>query len=83
MVAPLTQILLNAGLDVDQVYDKDNLDLKQENYGYNVVTGEYGDMLEMGVIDPARVTSQALSNAISVATTILTTNAIITHARIN
>ena len=83
LVAPLTQILLNAGLDVDQVYDKDNLDLKQENYGYNVVTGEYGDMLEMGVIDPARVTSQALSNAISVATTILTTNAIITHARIN
>ena len=83
LVAPLTQILLNAGLDVDQVYSKDNLDLKQENYGYNVVSGEYGDMLEMGVIDPAKVTSQALSNAISVATTILTTNAIITHARIN
>ena len=83
LVAPLTQILLNAGLEVDEVYSKDNLDLKKENYGYNVVSGEYGDMLEMGVIDPAKVTSQALSNAISVATTILTTNAIITHARIN
>ena len=48
-----------------------------------MVTGEYGNMFDMGVIDPARVTTQALSNAISVATTILTTNAIITHARIN
>ena len=37
----------------------------------------------MGVVDPARVTTQALSNAISVATTILTTNAIVTHARIH
>jgi len=55
----------------------------KENEGYNVVTGEFGDMFEMGVIDPAKVTIQALSNAISVATTILTTNAIITHARIH
>ena len=46
-----------------------------------MVTGEYGDMFEMGVVDPAKVTTQALTNAISVATTILTTNAIITHAR--
>ena len=51
--------------------------------GYNVVTGEYGDMFEMGVVDPAKVTSEALSNAISVASTILTTNAIVTHARIH
>ena len=46
-----------------------------------MVPGEYGDMFEMGVVDPAKVTTQALTNAISVATTILTTNAIITHAR--
>ena len=75
--SPLQQILLNAGLDVCRIYTKP----LKKNEGYNVVTGEYGDMFEMGVIDPAKVTSQALSNAISVATTILTTNAIITHAR--
>jgi len=75
--SPLKQILINAGLDKKDVYKK-NL---KKNEGYNVVTREYGDMFKMGVIDPAKVTSQALSNAISVATTILTTNAIITHAR--
>ena len=92
LVAPLTQILINAGLDVDKIYDNDLMEKvfsKEGNintvkyFGYNVVTGEYGDMFEMGVVDPAKVTSEALSNAISVATTILTTNAIITHARIN
>ena len=75
--APLQQILVNAGLDKKDIY-KDKL---EKNCGYNVATGEYGDMFKMGVIDPAKVTTQALSNAISVATTILTTNAIITHAR--
>ena len=79
--APLQQILVNAGLDKKDIYnDADNL---KKNVGYNVVSGQYGDMFRMGVIDPAKVTSQALSNAISVATTILTTNAIITHARLN
>ena len=77
--APIAQILKNAGLDVTKIYTK----ALKENEGYNVVTGEFGDMFEMGVIDPAKVTIQALSNAISVATTILTTNAIITHARIH
>ena len=81
LVSPLTQILLNAGLDADEIYKNDNLLLSGDHFGYNVVTGEYGHMFKMGVIDPAKVTSQALSNAISVATTILTTNAIITHAR--
>ena len=75
--APLAQILKNAGLDSASVYDKK----LKKNEGYNVVTGEYGDMFEMGVVDPAKVTTQALTNAISVATTILTTNAIITHTR--
>ena len=85
LLAPLTQILINAGLDVNEIYDKDlyTVHKKTENFGYNVVTGEYGDMFEMGVVDPAKVTSEALSNAISVASTILTTNAIVTHARIH
>ena len=77
--SPLGQILENAGLSTEIVYKKKF----KKNEGYNVVTGEYGDMFKMGVIDPAKVTIQALSNAISVATTILTTNAIITHARIH
>jgi len=77
--SPLAQILINAGLDKKDIYKKK----LKNNEGYNVVTGKYGDMFEMGVVDPARVTIQALSNAISVATTILTTNAIVTHARIN
>ena len=75
--APIIQILENAGLEKDKVYNKK----LKKNEGYNVVSGKYGDMFKMGVVDPAKVTTQALSNAISVATTILTTNAIITHAR--
>ena len=79
--APLRQILKNAGLEKEDIYhEADNL---KKNVGYNVVNGQYGDMFKMGVVDPARVTTQALSNAISVATTILTTNAIVTHARIH
>ena len=75
--SPLAQILTNAGLEKGEIYKKK----LKKNEGYNVVTGEYGDMFEMGVVDPAKVKTQALTNAISVATTILTTNAIITHAR--
>ena len=50
--------------------------------GYNVVSREYGDMFEMGIVDPTKVTTNALLNAVSVATTILMTNAIITHTRV-
>jgi len=49
--------------------------------GYNVKNGEYGNMYKLGVIDPAKVTKNALKNAVSVATTILTTNAIVTLKR--
>ena len=90
--APLRQILINAGLDekeiMKEIYtpemigDDDNAPEDIVNTkGYNVVHKEYGDMFEMGVVDPAKVTKNALLNAVSVATTILTTNAIITHAR--
>ena len=51
------------------------------DYGYNAKTGEFGDMYKMGVIDPLKVTKNALQNAVSVAVTILSTNAIITMAR--
>jgi len=51
------------------------------DHGYNAKTGEFGDMYKMGVIDPLKVTKNALQNAVSVAVTILSTNAIITMAR--
>jgi len=51
------------------------------NVGYDVSAKKYGDMFDLGIIDPAKVTKNALLNAISVATTILTTNAIVTHKR--
>ena len=50
-------------------------------HGYNLKTAKMGDLIEMGVIDPLKVTRSALQNAVSVATTILSTNAIITMAR--
>jgi len=78
MAAPLRQILTNAGL-TDSVYD--NIPPSKIGYGYNVADGSYGDLIEMGVIDPVKVTRSALQNAISVATTILSTNAIITMGR--
>jgi chaperonin GroEL len=75
--APLEQILENAGLKVEDHY---TLDIA-EGQGLNVKTREVGDLIRMGVIDPLKVTRSALQNAISVATTILSTNAIITMAR--
>jgi chaperonin GroEL len=75
--SPLKQILLNVGLDAHSVYGG----ITQKGYGYNLKTGQVGDLIEMGVIDPLKVTRSALENAVSVAVTILSTNAIITMAR--
>ena len=75
--APLKQILANVGLDAQIVYGG----IVQKGQGYNLKTGIIGDLIEMGVIDPLKVTRSALENAVSVAVTILSTNAIITMAR--
>jgi chaperonin GroEL len=75
--SPLTQILVNAGLKVEDYYNNSLAD----GYGLNVKTGQTGDLIKMGVTDPLKVTRSALQNAVSVATTILSTNAIITMAR--
>lgn len=75
--SPLKQILLNVGLDAQIVYGG----ISQKGQGYNLKTGQVGDLIEMGVIDPLKVTRSALENAVSVAVTILSTNAIITMAR--
>lgn len=79
---PAKQILLNAGLDYSKVYshESDN-QIWDINRGYNVKTKEYGDMIKMGVVDPFKVTRTALKNALSVAITILSTDAIVTMAR--
>ncbi len=85
LCSPLSQILQNAGLNLDEYYNVSTLSdswLLQQSSEYNVKTEEFGDFFEMGVIDPLKVTKTAFTNAVSVATTILTTNAIITHARV-
>jgi chaperonin GroEL len=77
MQAPLTQILANAGICVTDVYNGK----EPFGEGYNLKTNTKAGLIEMGVIDPLKVTRSALQNAVSVAVTILSTNAIITMAR--
>ena len=79
MLTPMRQIMVNAGLPADKYYN--TLPYAADGVGMNVKTGDVGDMLHMGVIDPAKVTKEAITNAISVAGTILSTNAIVTLAR--
>jgi chaperonin GroEL len=52
----------------------------QRSFGYNAATREYGDMLEMGVIDPSKVTRLALQNAASIASLVLTTDCMVANA---
>ena len=76
--SPLDQILQNAGINPNDVYDN----TEESGFGYNLKTGQHGDLIKMGVVDPLKVTRCALQNAISVAVTILSTNAIVTMARV-
>ncbi len=72
---PLRQIVRNAGEEPAVVVA--NVLAKSGNYGYNAATGEYGDMIEMGVLDPAKVTRTALQHAASVAGLMLTTDCMV------
>jgi len=72
---PVRTVLSNAGEDVDYVLDK--MKTLETNFGYDVVGERFVDMLEAGIIDPAKVTIQALINAVSVASMVLTTEAIV------
>ena len=76
MEAPMRQIVENAGGEGSVVTDK----VKQgdASFGYNAATGEYGDMLEMGILDPAKVTRTALQSAGSVAGLMITTECMVT-----
>ncbi|MCG9055268.1 chaperonin GroEL [Laribacter hongkongensis] len=73
--SPLRQIVANAGDEpsvvVNKVYEGSG------NFGYNAATGEYGDLVEMGVLDPAKVTRSALQHAASVAGLMLTTDCMV------
>ena len=73
--APLNMIASNAGQDGGIVCEK--VVAGKTNFGYNALTDEYVDMVEAGVIDPAKVTKTALTNAASVATLLLTSDALI------
>jgi chaperonin GroEL len=78
MEEPLRQIVTNCGEEASVVLNQ--VRSGEGNYGYNAQTGEYGDMLEMGIIDPAKVTRTALQNAASIAGLMLTTEAMIADA---
>lgn len=79
LVAPIMQIMDNGGMWTDETMNK--LNSFNPEIGYNVSTGDVCNLMDNGIIDPAKVTINALQNAMSVATTILSTNAIITMAR--
>ena len=74
--APLRQIVSNGGDDASVVLNE--VRNNKGTYGYNAGTGEYGDMLEMGILDPTKVTRTALQNASSIASMIITTEAMVT-----
>jgi chaperonin GroEL len=75
---PLRQIVINAGEDGSVVLNK--VTEGKGNYGYNAQTGEFGDLVAMGIIDPTKVARSALQNAASVAGLLLTTEAMISEA---
>jgi len=75
MEEPLRQIVTNAGDEASVVVNK--VKEGDGNYGYNAATGEFGDMIEMGILDPTKVTRTALQNAASVAGLMITTEAMV------
>ena len=72
---PLRQIVANAGEEGSVVLN--NVAGKDGNYGYNASTGEYGDMIQMGILDPTKVTRAALQNAASISGLMITTEAMV------
>ncbi len=75
MEEPLRQIVSNAGDEPSVIVNK--VKEGKDNYGYNASTGEFGDMIDMGILDPTKVTRSALQNAASVAGLMITTEAMV------
>jgi len=78
MESPLREIVANAGEEPSVVLNK--VAAGKGNYGYNAQTGEYGDMIEFGILDPTKVTRTALQNAASIAGLMITTEAMVAEA---
>ncbi len=77
MEAPLRQIVSNAGAEPAVIVAK--VKEGKDNFGYNAATGEFGDVMEMGILDPAKVTRSALQNASSIAALMITTEAMVSE----
>tara|TARA_R100001509_G_scaffold84954_1_gene48350 strand:- start:169 stop:618 length:450 start_codon:yes stop_codon:yes gene_type:complete len=77
IIAPMATILVNAGISIDIGVPE------EEGVGINVVNGEYVNMVEEGIIDPVLVTKTALKNAVSVVTTIISADCVISNIRVN
>ncbi|MCX4362258.1 MAG: chaperonin GroEL [Clostridia bacterium] len=75
---PIKQICINAGVDGGVVINNIVTSNKGYSYGYNALTDKYVDMIENGILDPTKVTRSALQNAASVASTLLTTEVLVT-----
>jgi chaperonin GroEL len=78
MEAPLREIVANAGEEPSVVLNK--VAEGKGNFGYNAATGQYGDMVELGILDPTKVTRTALQNAASIAGLMITTEAMVAEA---
>jgi chaperonin GroEL len=78
---PLRQIAANGGVEASVVVNR--VAQAEGNFGYNALTGEYGDMVGMGVLDPCKVTRSGLQNAASIAGLALTTDCIIARAPVS
>ena len=79
MESPLRQIVTNAGGEASVVVDK--VKKGEGNFGFNAASGEYGDMIKLGILDPAKVTRSALQAAASVAGLMITTECMITEIK--
>ena len=78
---PMRQLARNAGEDGAVIIDtvrRNQTSSGDTTYGYNVLTGAFGSMLEQGVVDPVKVTRSAVQNAVSIAGLLLTTDALVT-----
>ena len=78
--APIRQIATNGGLDGSIVFQQ-VITNNDPNYGFNALTGDYGDMIKMGVLVPTKVERVALQNASSVASLMLTTDCVISEIK--
>ena len=78
MEEPLRQIVGNAGEEASVVMSK--VEEGKDNYGYNAATGEYGDMVKMGILDPTKVSRTALQNAASIAGLMITTECMVAES---